>query len=223
MIPVGLRSRRELLRRGLGVGAAGAVFGAGAAASAATSPSSELAARERDLRVLEDLASGEKLLQYCYVTVLESGALKRASRDVVLVAFGHEQSHAQWIQTGISAVQDQIIRLQMGVPNVAHHPSPSRTPKHPAPFPPPQISALFQHLHHEAFCITQLARVEAYVQSKYFHAVAELGEPDLIRTATQILGCKAQQWSLFQDLLSRGKVMHTVPSPSVRGSATLPK
>jgi hypothetical protein len=201
----------------------GAVLGAGAPASAATSPSSELAARQRDLRVLEDLASGEKLLQYCYVTVLESGALKRVSRDVVLVAFGHEQSHDQAIQTGIKAVQGQIIRLQMGVPAVANHPSSNRAPKHPVPFPPTQIAALFEHLHHEAFCITQLGRVESYVQSKYFHAVAELGEPDLIRTATQILGAKAQQWSLFQDLLSHGKVMHTVPSASVRGSATLPK
>ena len=82
---------------------------------------------------------------------------------------------------------------------------------------------LFQHLHHEAFCITQLSKVESYVQAQYFHAIAELVEPSLVTTVTQILGCKAQQWSLFQDLLSHGKVMHTVPVSSVRGSATLPK
>jgi hypothetical protein len=214
-----LRNRRELLAGGLGVGAAGALLGPAGAAAATTGPSAQLAALRRDLRALEDLAYGEKLLQYCYATVLESGVLKQVAKNVVLVAFGHEQSHDQAVQSAISAVQRQIASLQTTVPAKPPH----HTPAHPVPFPPTQIVNLFQHLHHEPFPITQLIRVEAYVQSKYFHAIATFTDPNLTRTATQILGCKAQQWSLFQDLLSHGKVMHTVPSASVRGSATLPK
>ena len=218
-----LRSRRELLAGGAGLGTVTALLGPTARAAAATTPKAQLASHQRDLRALEDLAFGERLLQYCYTAVLESGALKHASNDVVLVAFGHEQSHAQAVQAAIGTVQNQIAGLQTTVPTVSHAQAPSRHPAHPAAFPPQQIVQLFQHLHHEAFCITQLIRVEAYVQSKYFHAIATFTDPGLIRTATEILGCKAQQWSLFQDLLSHGKVMHTVPSASVRGSATLPK
>jgi hypothetical protein len=219
---VGLKSRRELLAAGLGGGAAGAVLAPGAAAATAQSASSRLADRLRDLRALEYLMSGEQLLQYCYTQVLESKALKTVSTNVVLVAYGHEQSHALAIQAGISTVRDQIAGLQLGLPAQPRR-APVKRPRHPAPFPPAQIVKLFQHLHHEGYCITQLSKVEAYVQSKYFHAIAELSQPQLIRTATEILACKAQQWSLYQDLLSHGRVMHTVPHAEVRGSATLPK
>ncbi len=219
---MGLKSRRELLAASLGAGAASAALAPGAAAAMAGSASSQLADRQRDLRALEDLMSGELLLQYCYTQVLESKALKTASTNIVLVAYGHEQAHALAIQGAIGTVRGQIAGLQMGLP-AQPRVAPVRHPRHPAPFPPAQITKLFQHLHHEGYCLTQLSKVEAYVQSKYFHAIAELGEPDLIRTATEILACKAQQWSLYQDLLSHGRVMHTVPSAEVRGSATLPK
>jgi hypothetical protein len=139
------------------------------------------------------------------------------------VAFGHEQAHASAIQAGIDLVRGQIAGLELGLPRARGPVSPSRHPKHPQPFPPPQIVRLFAHLNHEAFCVIQLSKVELFVQSRYFNAVATLGEPELIRTATQILGCKAQQWSLYWNLLSHGKVLATVPSPEVRGSATLPK
>lgn len=221
---MGLRSRRELLSTGLGIGAVSAVFGPGARASAVHDPASELSARQRDLRVLQGLLDGERLLQYCYGQVLGSKALGPACTDVVLVAYVHEQAHASAIQAAVNAVGAQLAGLEISLPRVrrpaprrAHHSSEAQ------PFPPPQIVKLFHSLHKEPYCITQLGRVEAYVQSKYFHAVAELSEPELVRTAAEILACKAQQWSLFQDLLSRGKVMHTVPSAFVRGSATLPK
>lgn len=213
---MGLRSRRELMSGGLGLGAVSAVFGPGI--QPFRSSGSPLAARQRDQRVLETLMTGELLLQYCYTQVLEAKALKTASTNVVLVAFGHEQSHAQAIQAALKSVKAQIAGLQTS------QAAPSTNPaQRPHAFPPQQIVQLFQHLHHEAFCIIQLIKVEAYVQGLYFHAVGELSDPGLVLTATEILGCKAQQWSLFQDLLSHGKVMHTVPSPSVRGSATLPK
>lgn len=218
---MGLKSRRELLFGGVGIGAAVAVFGPPASAAAASSVAAQLADRERDLRVLEGLESDEQLLQYCYTQVLESKALKPASTNVVLVAFGHEEAHAAAIQSAITTVREQIAGLQMGLPRVRS--APTKHPKHPPPFPPPQIVKLFEHLHHEPYCITQVSKVQAYVQAQYFHAIAELSEPELVRLATEILGCKAQQWSLLQDLLSHGKVLHTVPSASVRGSATLPK
>lgn len=220
---MGLRNRRELLAGGLAVGAARAVFGAGDAAGAVTSAGSQLADRRRDLGVLEDLQQSERLLQYCFTRVLESGALKHASMDVVLVAFGHEQAHASAIGAGINLVRGQIAGLELGLPTPRPRVGPSRHPTHPKPFPPPQIVSLFAHLNHEAYCVIQLSKVELFVQSRYFNAVATLTEPGLIRTATQILACKAQQWSLYWNLLSHGKVLATVPSPSVRGSATLPK
>jgi hypothetical protein len=220
---MGLKSRRELLAGGLGIGAVTAAFGPGSTATAAESAGSQLADRQRDLRALEDLASGENLLQYCYTQVLESKALKSASTNVVLVAYGHEQAHAAAIQAAIATVRQQIAGLEMGLPRVRRASPPSSRRNHSEPFPPPQIATLFQHLHHEAFCITQLSRVEAYVQGKYFHAISELSEHELIRLATQILACKAQQWSLYQNLLSHGRVLHTVPHAEVRGSATLPK
>lgn len=214
-----MRTRRELLASGigLGVGATSAVFGPGVAAAAVKAPGSGLADLRRDLRALQSLMSGERLLQYCYTSVLESGALGHASMNVVLLAFGHEQSHATAVQAAIATVERQIAALAPGIP-----PS-SKASQRPEPFPPAQIMKLFQHLHHEAFCVIQLVKVESYVQAQYFHAIAELVEPSFVTTATQILGCKAQQWSLFQDLLSHGKVLHTVPVSSVRGSATLPK
>jgi Ferritin-like domain len=212
---VGLKTRRELIASasGAGLGATGALFGPHLAAASAKSASAGLADRRKDLRALESLASAERLLQYCYTAVLESGALKRASMNVVLLAYGHEQAHAAAVQAAIVSVQRQIVALSAG----------AAQSQAASPPPPAQIVKLFKNLHHEAFCITQLSRVEAYVQAQYFHAVSELGEPELVKTATQILGAKAQQWSLFQDLLSHGKVLHTVPVSSVRGSATLPK
>lgn len=218
-----LKSRRELLAGGLGVGAATAVLGAKDAAGAGRSAASQLADRQRDLQVLEDLQNGERLLQYCFTRVLESGALKHASTEVVLVAYGHEQEHASAIQAGIDLVRGQIAGLELGLPVARHPVSPPRHPKHPEPFPPPQIVSLFARLNHEPYCVIQLSKVELFVQSKYFSAVGTLSAPGLVRTAAQILGCKAQQWSLYWNLLSHGKVLATVPSPEVRGSATLPK
>lgn len=217
---MGLKSRRELLAGGLGVGIATALLGPAAKAGATQTPASQLAERQGDLRALEDLASGESLLAYCYTQVLESGALKSATTNVVLLAYGHEQAHAAAIEAAMVAVRDQIAGLDTGLPLAR---GARRSNGHPASNPPAQIVKLFEHLHHEGFCITQLTKVESYVQAKYFHAIAVFGEPELVRTATEILGCKAQQWSLYQDLLSHGKVLHTVPSASVRGSATLPK
>jgi hypothetical protein len=213
---VGVKTRRELLAAGVGLGATSAFLGPGVASAAVSRPAS-VADLRRELRALQSLMSTERLLQYCYTTVLESGALRHAAMNVVLLAFGHEQSHAAAVQAAITTVERQIAALGPGVP-----PS-STASQHPQPFPPEQIMKLFQHLHHEAFCITQLSKVESYVQAQYFHAIAELVEPSFVTTVTQILGCKAQQWSLFQDLLSHGKVLHTVPVSSVRGSATLPK
>lgn len=214
---MGMKTRRELLASGAGLGATSAVFGTGVVAAAAKSAGSSLVEHRRDLRALESLMSAERLLQYCYTAVLESGALKHDSMNIVLLAYGHEQAHAAALQAAILSVQRQIAAFQPGAT-----PSSGQS-QAAAPSPPAQIVKLFQNLHHEAFCITQLSRVEAYVQAQYFHAVAELVESELVATATQILGAKAQQWSLFQDLLSHGRVMHTVPSASVRGSATLPK
>ncbi len=218
-----LKNRRELLAGGLGVGAATAILGAQQAAAAGQSAASQLAERQRDLRVLEDLQYGERLLQYCFTRVLESGALKHASTDVVLLAYGHEQEHASAIQAGIDLVRGQIAGLELGLPAARHPVSQSRRPKHPEPFPPAQIVSLFAHLNHEPYCVIQLSKVELFVQSKYFNAVGTLSELGLVRTAAQILACKAQQWSLYWNLLSHGKVLATVPSAEVRGSATLPK
>lgn len=211
------------MARGLGLGALSAVFGPGAGFGAANSPAAQLADLERDVRVLEGLMAGERLLAYGYTQVLEAQVLKRAAANVVLVAYGYEQSHAAAVQSAITALEGQIAGLATSLPAVRHAAPPSQHPSHPQPFPPPKVAERFAHIHQEAYAIVQLSHVEIFVQSFYFNAIVALSVPELVRTTTQILACKAQQWSLYQDLLSHGKVMHTVPKSFVRGSATLPR
>jgi D-serine deaminase-like pyridoxal phosphate-dependent protein len=220
---VSLSSRRELLAGGLGFGVVSAVLAAPADAVARSRAASELADAQRDLQVLEGLMSAEQLIQYCYTQVLESQALKSAANDIVLVALGHAESHAAAIQAGITTVKRRIAGLQLALPPVPGGPARHSRARHPQPNPPPQVVELFKTLRHEGYCVIQLIRIEGYVTSRYFHAVAEVSEPQLVRTVTQILACKGQQWSLFRNLLSHGRVMETVPSATVRGSATLPK
>ena len=57
---MGVKTRRELLASGAGLGASSALFGPHLAAASAKSAGSELGARRRDLRALESLMSAER-------------------------------------------------------------------------------------------------------------------------------------------------------------------
>lgn len=203
-------SRRELLTTGLGAAAMVAMTtGTGDAAAAASGPT--LAARERDAKVLERLLEAERLLDFAYTRVLDSRVLRPDANDVVLLAYGYQQDHA-------AALRGHLRALQAGLPaRAAPRPASGKQP----PFPPPKVASLFQTLRKETFAVMALMEVSSFVMAKYFNGVAALAEPDLIRTVTQILACKAQQWSLLQDMYSHGGVIRTVPTAFVRGSASL--
>jgi hypothetical protein len=87
--------------------------------------------------------------------------------------------------------------------------------------PSPAAGALLSSIRDQRHALAVLVELESRAEATYFAALSTVQEPEVIRTAAQIMACEAQHWSLLTGLLHHGQVKATVPHPFVRGSLQL--
>ena len=184
---------------------AGAAVGAaaGAAQAAGGVPAEDQADRQHDIRLLQSLLHGERVLEYAYRRALEVWHFKPATADLLRLMRSHERQHARWLEAEIAALGGSASTGAGG-----------------GPFPPPDVAALFQNVN-GARTITALISVEALIQADYFHSVGEVKSPELARSVAQILASEAQHSMMLTDVLDHGDLPDILSQAYIRGIGDL--
>jgi hypothetical protein len=188
----------------MGLLAASAGATAGSADAAGGVPAQPQADLQSDVRVLETLLHGERVLQYAYGRAFQVWRFKPATVNLLRLMLAHEREHEKWLE-------GQIASLGGGG---------SAAGRSGGPFPPPAVSALFENINGQR-TVTALIKVEELIQGSYFHAVRELKSPELARSLAQILACEAQHSMMLTDVLDHGDLPELVPLAFVRGIGDL--
>ena len=164
------RDRRELLRRGFGLG--------GAAIAAASIPllwsvRSAFAQSETDGAVLESAITMERATVIAY-SVIDGGLVSPALRRVMNQFGAHEQQHADALITALTDLG--------GTP----------------PAPPEGVAAVDEivkgvsDVRSRADVLSFLIELETATVAAYFDAHSKLGEAKLLQTGASIMACEGQ-------------------------------
>lgn len=183
------------------------VVGAGAGAGAtALAPAGALAAPGGDGGILIRTLEVEQLLVFSYRTALGSGALTAAVQSTVRELLGHELVH-------VATLEQELARL--GSDNVPSGPADvAAAQRQLASY---RVHRSLSRLHSQHDCLRLLIDVESIAEGAYFTAIAKLSDPELLRIATEVLGCEAQHWTLLSSIQHHGDVKRAVPYPFVGG------
>ncbi len=159
-----------------------------------------------DEQLLTDVLHVEQLLAFAYEQALQSTVL--TPRDRVVLAQLHSQELAH-----ITAITAALKRLGGSPPPpasdqktadqqlVAHH-----------------VSDQLASITDEAGWFRLLVDLEHAVEGTYYAALADLSDPELIRTAAQILANEAQHEVMLLRLRHPGDIKQIVASSLVQGT-----
>jgi hypothetical protein len=193
-------TRRDLVRRGIGVAAAGSVaLRAGSAAAATTATAGEAQALSYALQT-------ERLAVIVYRQVLASDVANPGVVAELRVLLGQDLAHL--------AKLEQVLK-QMG----------AVIPQGPTGVAGAQ-AVLRQHgihrsltaLHSQRDGLHLLIDAESLSEGAYFKAIPELQDPALVRLTIEILGSDAQHWAVLSSIQHDGDPTMAVPYPFVQGS-----
>lgn len=194
-------TRRDLVKRGIGVAAAGSVAMGTASAIAATS------AAAGEAQALSYAVETERLAVIAYRQVLASGVASPSVASELRVLLGQDLEHL--------AKLEQVLK-QMGV---AIPQGPTGVAAAQAMLRQHGIHRSLTALHSQHDGLRLLIDAESLAEGAYFAAIPELRDPALVRLCVAILGSDAQHWTALSSIQHNGNPMIAVPYPFVQGSS----
>jgi rubrerythrin len=194
-------TRRDLVKTGIGVAAAGSLAMRAASAVAATTVSAA------EVQALSYALQTERLAVIIYRQVLASDVASSRVASELRVLLGQDLQHLAKLEqvlkqmgavipqgpTGVAAAQAML--LQHGI-----HRS---------------LTAL--HSQHDGLRV--LIDAESLTEGAYFKAIPELEDQALVRLSVEILGSDAQHWAVLSSIQHDGDPTMAVPYPFVQGSS----
>lgn len=193
-------TRRQLISRAVAVAA-------GAAAGGLASAAPALAASETDPELVAKVLGIEQLLVLVYGQVLLSPALEPAVRRTVRTLLGHEREH-------VASLTDLLIGIG-GIPPAG----PSDVRSADAVLAQHHISVRLTGLRTQHDCLKLLVDVESIAEGAYYTSIQHLSSAELLSTASSIMACEAQHWTVLTELQHPGQIVDAVPWPFVWGSS----
>lgn len=194
-------TRRDLVRGGIGLAAAGSVLLRSASAEAAASATSA------ETEALSYALQTERLSVIVYRTVLATSVVTPAVVPQLRVLLSQDLQHA--------ARLTQVL-TQMGAP-LPQGPTGVRAAQ--AMFLEHGIHRSLTALETQYDCLRLLIDAESLTEGAYFKGIPQLQDPALVRLSTEILGSDAQHWAVLSLIQHPGEVMIAVPYPFVQGSS----
>ena len=193
-------TRRDLVRSGIGIAAAGSL--AIRAASAAAAVSSTTA----EAQALGYALQTERLAVIVYQQVLATNVVSAGIVPQLRMMMSQDIQHV--------AKLEQVLG-QLG----------AALPHGPAGVAAAQ-AMLRQHGIHRSLTaigsehdgLRLLIDAESLTEGAYFKGIPELQDPALVRLSTEILGSDAQHWSVLSGIQHHGDLTMSVPYPFVQGS-----
>ena len=192
-------TRRELVQRAIASACAVSV------ASGALEPGTALASSAGDVALVQGLAATELLMVFVYQHVLRSRLLAPSTAVVVARFAGHEQEHASALNTELEVLGGAPPVLPIGLTAATN----ALAAAH--------VAGSLGELRTEKDCLNLLIGVESLAERGYFKAIAQLSSGSLLQTASQIMACEAQHWTVLAERLDPGKIYISVPDPYVEG------
>lgn len=182
---LGESDRRELLRRGAGLG--GAVVAAGAI-PLLWSARTALADSSTDVPLMQNAITLELSTVIAYDTVIGGAALSPALRTVLRGFRAHEQAHADTLTTALTDLGG-------------------------APPPPPKGAAAVDKyakglgaVRSQADALSFLIELEMAAVAAYFDAAGKLGEARLLQTSATIIANHGQHLAILRRRAGRAPV-----------------
>jgi Ferritin-like domain len=196
-------TRRELVRRGLVVGGAGAaaLLLDATRSGAQTQPVS-------DAQLLIPLIGTELLAAFGYQQVLQLQLLSPRGDRLAQRLLEQEQEH-------ITALTGELAKR-------GHTPPPpiSSVADADTVLAARQVPERLDNLHSAHDAILLLSRFELMLEGAYIHAIKLFRSPQLLRLGGQIIANEGQHGVMLSELLHPGDVQKAVPSSNVLGVGT---
>jgi hypothetical protein len=193
-------TRRDLVRGGIGIAAAGSlVVGAASAAAAGTATAAEAQALSYALQT-------ERLSVIAYRQALATSVLSPAVVPQLRTLMSQDLQHA--------AKLEQVL-TQMGA---ALPQGPDAVAAAQAMLGEHGVHRSLTALQTQYDCLKLLIDAESLTEGAYFKGIPELQDPALVRLSTAILGSDAQHWTVLGGIQHPGDLTMSVPYPFVQGS-----
>ena len=179
------RDRRELLRRGFGLGG---VAIAASAISLLWSARTAFADSSTDVPVMQNLITLELSTVIAYDTLIDGGTLSPALRTVLRGFRAHEQAHADKLTTALTDLG--------GAPP-------------PAPKGPAAVDKIVKGLgavRSQVDALSFLIELEMAGVAAYFDAMGRLGEARLLQTSATIMANEGQHLAILRRRAGREPV-----------------
>lgn len=193
-------SRRELVRAGIGLAAAGTLAArVGAAEAQPTAGGGEAAALAYALQI-------ERLSVIAYRQVLATSVLASGVPAQLQPMLAQDEQH-------VIRIEQALMRLGATLPQGPTGTDDSQT-------------LLGQHGVHRSLtvlptqheCLRVLIDVESLAEGAYFKGIPQLQDPALIRLGVETMGSNAQHWAILSGIQHPDALMTSVPYPFVQGA-----
>jgi hypothetical protein len=183
------RDRRELLRRGLGLG--------GAAIAASSIPlllavRDAFAAGETDATLLQRAITLERVTVIAYDTVLAGGLLSASEQRLARVLRAHEQQHAATLTTALTDLGGTAPAAPAGVADVD------------------KVVKGLAGLRTAAATLAFLIELETAVVAAYYDAQAKFVEARLLQSGASIMAAEGQHLVVLRQAARRPPVPNAV-------------
>lgn len=199
-----LPTRRQLIKGGFSISAAGTAFGTAGLLVGAGQADAEVMT---DAQLLVPLIGTEMLAAFGYQQILSARLLSPRGNRLAQRLMGQEHEH-------LTALSGELQRLA-GTP-----PTPITTvAEADRILTGRQSPQTIESVHNEHDAIILLARLEWMLEGAYIAAIKQLQAPRLLRLSGQILANEGQHATMLSELLHPGDVNKAVPSPNVLGTA----
>lgn len=193
-------TRRDLVKRGIGLAAAGSLTAGAAAASAA---SSAVAVETQALSYALEI---ERVAVIAYRQVLATNVLSPGVRSQLPVLLAQDLEHATKLE---QALKQLGAALPQGPSGVAA--AQALLAKH-------DVHRSLTVLPTQHDCLRLLINIESLSEGAYFAAIPELQGQALVQLGVTIMGSDAQHWTVLSGIQHSGDVTLSVPYPFVQGS-----
>ena len=193
-------TRRDLVRSGVGIAAAGSLVVRAASAAAAVS------ATAAETQALSYALQTERLSVIAYRQVLATNVLTPGVVPQLRMLMSQDLQH-------VAKLEQVLTQMGAGVPQgpVGVTGAQAMLGEHGVH----RSLTAFQNQHD---CLKLLIDAESLTEGAYFKGIPELQSPALVRLSTAILGSDAQHWAVLSGIQHHGDLTMSVPYPFVQGS-----
>lgn len=194
-------TRRDLVRRGIGLAVAGSLTVGATAASAATSAASG------EAQALSYALEIERVAVLAYRQVLATNVLSAGVRSELQVMLAQDLEH-------VAKLERALRQLGAVLPS-----GPTGTAAAHALLAEHHVHRSLTVLPTQHDCLRVLIDVESLSEGAYFKAMPDLTDRTLIELTVAIMGSDSQHWTVLSNFQHSGNTMISVPYPFVQGSA----